>query len=123
MSLHIPSPLRVQRRLWGISQKELARLLGFKSPTLLSKVEHGHRKPTMQAIVGTYVLFGVDTRNMFPRLWRELEEAVIRRVYDLYQRVENGTTRRLQRKKELAQQALARATGNASRKGSDCDHV
>jgi transcriptional regulator with XRE-family HTH domain len=110
MSLHINSLLRTQRRSWGLTQKELSRLLGIGSCSHLSRLENGWRPPNLRIAIASYVIFGVNLRKMFPKFWDETEQRVMRRMYLFYQVAQHGTTSRAKRKRDLAEHALRRAT-------------
>jgi transcriptional regulator with XRE-family HTH domain len=117
MSLSIKSLLRTQRRLWGLTQKELAKLLGIGERAHVSKLEHGSRHPNIKTAIGTHVLFGIEIRSLFPRLWHEVEEEVMRRIYAFSKIVEHGTSRKSKRKVALVEEALTRAKERGSKEG------
>ena len=105
--------LRTHRRVWGLTQDELARLLGLASPTQVSRLEQLKRKrgPGIEAALACQVLFGVTPSDMFPAIHREVEERVIQRVYQLHQGLEHLTNLSALRKRDLLESALRRATG------------
>jgi len=82
MSRHLPSylkPLRVQR---GLSQPELAQLLGI-SASLLSKVESLARRPTARVILPAEIVFGLSAREIFPGAYSDIEKEVGQRARSL----------------------------------------
>ena len=93
-------------------------MLGVGSCSHLSRLEHGWRPPNLRIAIGTYVIFGVELKKMFPTLWNEIETRVMRRMYLFHQVAKEGTTRKAKRKCELAERALRRATGKGTEEGS-----
>ncbi len=112
--------LRTHRRVWGLTQKELARLLGFKSREHLSRIENGKSAPTVESALACQVLFGIPPSAMFPRAYDEVEERVIRDVYERHLALADTTKPSELRKRELFELALERAvsSANASRYGA-----
>lgn len=119
MSLTIHSLLQPQRRLWCITQKELANLLNISSDSQVSKLENGKAKPNLSTAIGTYVLFGVEIKAMFPQFWSEIEESVMRNMASFYERIAAGTSAKYQRKREFAHQAQRRVLGTDAQSGAN----
>ena len=76
--------LRTHRRRWGLTQKELAQLIGLESGTHVSRLEHGKRQPTFRVVASCLVVFGVKAAELFPSVVKEVEDEVVRRAYELY---------------------------------------
>src|SRR5258706_5732154 len=93
--------LRTYRRVWGLTQPELAKLLGIKSQPYISRLEKGERAPTMESALACQVLFGLTPSVMFPQAYALVEEEVMRKVYHLYLGVNNTTSLSRLRKREL----------------------
>lgn len=102
--------LRKHRRTWGLTQAELATLVGCKSPNHISRIERGERAPKMEVALACEVLFGVSPWEMFPNLHGQLEDRVMRRVYALYLKLKVNERPTVLRKREFLEQALKRAT-------------
>jgi transcriptional regulator with XRE-family HTH domain len=87
----MPRPLSIYlatlRKRCGLTQDELALLFSL-SPTALSRFESRARRPSVDLLLGTEVVFGVPPRTAFPGLYREIEEQVMARARVLYERVE-----------------------------------
>lgn len=60
--------LRTHRRTWGLSQRELADLLGMESRAHISRIERGKRSPTLETALACSTLFGVSLGELFPQL-------------------------------------------------------
>lgn len=57
--------LRTYRKRAGLSQQEVARLVGLKSAATLSRCEWGDRLPSLQTALAFEVLFGVPVGQLF----------------------------------------------------------
>jgi len=101
--------LRRERRAWGLTQRELAELLGCRCPKQLSRIERDVRPPSMRVLVASKILFGCPARRIFPRLYDEVEELVIRNAYRLHQRLEDNQSAGAMRKKAFLEEVLNRA--------------
>lgn len=105
--------LRTHRRVWGLTQSELAQLLGLGNPSQVSRREQCKRGPSIEAALACQVLFGVAPADMFPSIHRKVEERVIRNAYHMHQGLAHITSLSALRKRELLELALKRATGKA----------
>lgn len=105
--------LRTQRRLWGLTQAETAKLLGLQNASGVSRLERSKRKrgPSLETALAYQVLFGLEPRNLYPDIHRQVEERVIRACYHMHRGLENLTSLSDLRKRELLEQALERAVG------------
>lgn len=88
MSRHLPSYLRTLRLQWGLSQSELANLLGI-SASLLSKVESLTRRPTARVILPAEIVFGLGPDEIFPGAYRGIEKDVGQRARALRQQLKH----------------------------------
>jgi transcriptional regulator with XRE-family HTH domain len=101
--------LRTHRRLWGLKEKELAYLLGYKSASQVSRLEKSKRTPKLRAAIACQVIFGIPPATLFPNLYEKVEKDTMTRIYQLYQGIEHGSTSADRRKRELCEMALKRA--------------
>jgi transcriptional regulator with XRE-family HTH domain len=101
--------LRPYRRRWGLSQKELARLLGWKSGTTVSRLEQGKRQPTLRIALACFVIFGAQPTELFPRIFKKTDDTVINLVWDLYEELQGNSSRRNHAKLELLEDAIKRS--------------
>jgi len=108
MQKKIPSYMRTHRRQWGLTQKELAHLLGAKSGTQISRYEHLLRRPKLYIALACQVIFGALPHKIFPKLFSEVEEGVMQRASQLYRKLQGGTTQATKRKLALLQKLLGR---------------
>lgn len=103
--------LRTHRRAWGITQRELALLIGLQSPSHVSRLEHGKckRGPSYETALACHVLFGIEPRDLYPAIHREVEDRVIRACYHMHRGLEHSTKLSDLRKRELLEITLRRA--------------
>src|SRR5713101_7245594 len=93
--------LRTHRRVWGLTQRELASLLGFESAAHVSRIENGKRAPTVESALACQVIFGIPPSAMFPHAYDVVEERVVREVYRRHSALTDTTSPSEQRKREL----------------------
>ena len=101
--------LRMHRRNWGLTQKELARLIGTASSAQISKYENSKRVPKIEVAFACQAIFGVPPSIMFPDAYTLVEEEVMRNMYQMDQVLSNTTSLSGLRKRELFTLALRRA--------------
>ena len=111
---HMPALLRTHRRSWGMTQRELADLLGFESPAHVSRIEQGKRTPSTETALACTALFGVPLQELFPQLATEIEERLLERATRLHQGLLHTTTLSGVRKRELLTRALRPTDGEVS---------
>ena len=101
--------LRTHRRLWQLTLVDLAELVGVKSTSHLSRIEHGERTPKLEVALACQVIFGVPPSAMFPHVYSRVEDTVMWNTYKLHSALENTTSPAGIRKRELCDAILARA--------------
>jgi transcriptional regulator with XRE-family HTH domain len=106
MSSIIVTYVRRERRSWGLSQKEVAQILGLKSRTQVSRLEHGLAQPTAEQLLALQLLFGLTARQLFPRLSEQARDRVLIGIRSM---MDEETTLRAKRKNTLLRQINARA--------------
>ena len=107
--------LRRERRRWALTQKELAAIVGC-SEHHFSLMERGKYPPARNLAVACCVLFGLAPDEMFPDHYAEIEETLMRSVYELVETLEGITGPDADKKRAFADQVLDRAVSrmNAS---------
>ena len=101
--------LRTHRRVWGLTQPDLASLIGFKSATHISRIENGKRNPTVEVAFACQVIFGIPPSAMFPHVHILVEEKVMQNVYRLHLALSQTNSLPGLRKRELFSLVLKRA--------------
>ena len=74
MESRIPSYLRTYRKRYGLTQDEVAFLLGCQSGTKVSRFERLARKPNLETALACEVVFGIPAHELFPRAYAEVEK-------------------------------------------------
>ena len=69
--------MRINRKRWALSQRELGQLLGGISRQTVGKFELGRRTPSLRMVLRYQVIFGADPADILPALYEELEEEVL----------------------------------------------
>jgi len=109
MNYCAPCTLRAYRRTWGLSQRELAEILGFASRTQVSRLEHGKRIPGLETALACSTLFGVSLDDLFPQFVAEIEEKLREKITRLREGSLHTTSVSDLRKRELLDRALSGA--------------
>ena len=91
----------------GLTETELAFLLGWESASPVSRLEKG-RAPKLALVFALEMLFGMDTATLFPTLSAETEDELARRAYELRQRFATHPSKRNKAKIQLLDEALNR---------------
>ena len=118
MNNHKPlTRLRTYRRSWGLTQRELARLLGGRSPTHIARIEAGKRPPTTEIALACQFIFGIPPETLFPQLCTEIEERTMQNIYRLREGQLQITTPSAVRKRELLEDAMKRAISSSNPQG------
>ena len=84
--------IRLLRRRAGLTQRDLAALLGFSSHSQISRWENGNRLPPANALLELQVIFAVVPSGVFPHLRDRAAQAVVARIGKLKQAAEAGVT-------------------------------
>ena len=101
--------LRTHRKMSGLTQSELAALLGSRHYTHVIRLEKDEFLPRIEEALACEVLFGISPSKMFPRLYEQIEEGLLRRAYDLYEKLENQRGARATQAREFLEISLKRA--------------
>ncbi len=111
MSPLLPNYLRTLRLQWGLSQLELAGLLGI-TESALSKFESQALAPTKNLMLGVQVIFGQDARQAFPALYAQAERTIMRRASSFSVRLEEQGDAASKRKLKLLSEMIRRSEPN-----------
>ncbi|HEX4961648.1 MAG TPA: helix-turn-helix transcriptional regulator [Thermoanaerobaculia bacterium] len=72
--------IRMLRKQKGLSQDELAFLLGWKSGSAVSRLEQDRRKPSLETLLAMEAIFGIPIRELYAGKFQKVESAVKERV-------------------------------------------
>jgi hypothetical protein len=87
---HITSYLRAYRKWSGLSQKELAILIGYPNEGLVSRHERLCCTLPFRAALGYEAVFGIPASKLFPVAYDEISQAVEGRLKRLEERLQNS---------------------------------
>jgi transcriptional regulator with XRE-family HTH domain len=100
--------LRLNRKVYALSQRELANLLNL-SQSEMSRLEDGTHAPRLETVFCLQVLFDVAPRHLFPDLYAEAGEAVMRRASRLDRQLTGKNDAASLKKKRLLTAMVDRA--------------
>ena len=105
------SYLRTHRKRGGLTQDEMAFLLGCQSGTKISRFERLARRPNLKTALACQVIFGVPAHELFPGVFAEVEKTVAERARLLLEqlRAQRGQDRSGVRHKLAILKAIAAA--------------
>ncbi len=72
--------LRAYRKRLGLSQDDVARLLGYENGLQVSRYERGVRRPTLEKILTLEAVLAVPVRELFAGRYEKAALAVSRRA-------------------------------------------
>jgi transcriptional regulator with XRE-family HTH domain len=75
--------IRILRRRLGLTQKELARLLGYGSDSQISRLESGSRIPTLFEALILELVFEMGSALIFDTLREEARHHLLERIEQL----------------------------------------
>jgi len=113
----LPNYLRASRKKAGLSQDDLAFLLGCETGTKVSRYELFRRQPGLPTVFALEAIFGKPARELFAGMYEDAEQQTAERARRLLQRLnKHRDDEQLQRKLALLQ---AIAGGPQSNRGDD----
>src|SRR5205823_2755661 len=101
--------LRSYRLRWGLSQGELANLLGWKRADVISRIEKKQRPPTLRLVIACFILFGAPAAELFPDISASIETGVMARVWELYEKIQGDSSMKTKIKIALLEAGIERA--------------
>jgi len=79
-----PNRIRQFRMEKGLTQRELARILGYKSVSSFSHLERGRKRPSLPTAMRLEIALQKFIGDIFPRLYKSLRAPVARRRERLF---------------------------------------
>jgi DNA-binding XRE family transcriptional regulator len=116
MTKPFTSHVRAYRRRWGFTQDELAFLIGYKSRTVVSKLERSGKLPTVDIGFALHTVFGTHNTELFPSVHRDVQAGVLARAHELYERIQGTRTPMTRTKLDFLEHLLASAKKEGNRK-------
>jgi transcriptional regulator with XRE-family HTH domain len=87
----LPNYLRVHRKRLGLSQHEVAFLLGWRDASQPSRYEHFSRTPTLRTALALAVILQMGVHELFLGEYQKVEDAVSRQAQRLEARLTTGS--------------------------------
>ena len=69
----LPNRLKMFRECQGYSQKKVAKILGLKDTSMLSRWEHGISYPSLKQVFQFAPIYKANPFELFDHLWNETE--------------------------------------------------
>jgi DNA-binding XRE family transcriptional regulator len=85
--------LRTFRRRAGLTQLELAFLIGIKNATVISRIEGLKRPPRLEWAVALAALFGTRAGELFPGLFSQAHDDLLCRTRELYEELQGDLSK------------------------------
>jgi transcriptional regulator with XRE-family HTH domain len=76
----------------GLSQREVAEILGFKTDVPAFRHEFSRTLPDLRTAMGYEIIFGVPISSQFQALYRSVEPVIENRIAELKRRLEDQST-------------------------------
>ena len=101
MSFRLENYVWIYRKRSGLTQDEVAFLLGCESGTKVSRYERYTRKPNLETLFGYELLLGAPGRELFAGTFEKIGKKILRRAQLLTRKLNRATpsptaTRKLQ---------------------------
>jgi len=100
--------LSLHRKRWALSLRELALLLGHASRSVISRLELGQGRPSLPFAIRCEAVFGVGVAELFPDLFEENHDVVMRHAARLDLQLRGRTDAGAARKRALLLEMIGR---------------
>ena len=101
MASKLPNYLKSYRKKWGLTQTEMAQLLGGNSPGKVSLYEKFERLPTLQTALLYEAIFGVPVSQLFAGIYQQAEKEAAQCARIIQKKKSTKADLKSARKKEL----------------------
>jgi transcriptional regulator with XRE-family HTH domain len=88
------------RKRWALIQREVAHLVGV-STSMISRYENGALAPSARGILALEVIFGRSGRQLFPHVYADVQDEVMRRAAKLDRTFARNADKASERKRQL----------------------
>jgi transcriptional regulator with XRE-family HTH domain len=85
--------LRTLRRKNGLSEKDIAQILGFRSKAQISRHERYDTMPDLLTALGYEAIFHVSISEMFPELYKAVEARIEERLGKMETELQQSTAK------------------------------
>lgn len=80
MSKTLPNYLKTYRRKAGLTQDDMAYLLGCNSGAKVSRYEHFKARPSLTTALAYQTIFRIPAKELFPGIYQKVENEISERV-------------------------------------------
>ena len=114
MNIHnLKNYLRMYRRRTGLSEREVAYLLGCHHSSKESRYEHGVRCPNLQTVFAYETVYGAPPENLFSGIYHEVRKATMRRARALMAKISRDNSNPLNKHKLEALESVVHPAGHS----------
>jgi transcriptional regulator with XRE-family HTH domain len=103
--------VRTYRKRSGLTQDEVAFLLGCESGTKVSRYERYTRKPNLETLFGYELLFGAPGRELFAGTFEKVEKRISNRAQLLTRKLSRATPDKMATRKLQILEAITSGSG------------
>lgn len=96
------------RKRDGLTQEDMAFLIGSDDGSTISRYERGMREPSLRAAFAYEVAFGVAARELLPGVYEEVEHETKKRARLLLERAEGKKGRLVWYKRKMLEGVVGR---------------
>ena len=111
MSHKLENYLRTYRKQSGLSQDEVAYLLGCQNGTKVSRYERFARKPNVETLFAYEVVFGAPARELFAGAYQKVEKKMSKRAQLLTRKLNRATPDKMATRKLQILKAITSGSG------------
>ena len=108
MNQRVKAYLRPLRRRFGLTQRELAFLIGAKSAAVISRIERLKRAPSLAWTRAFVLIFDTRALELFPELFSDVRDGVRRRARELYDELQGDPSKTTRAKLDFLEEVLTR---------------
>ncbi|HEX3799297.1 MAG TPA: helix-turn-helix transcriptional regulator [Verrucomicrobiae bacterium] len=110
-SSHLPNYLKTHRKRLGLTQDEIAYLLGVKSGSKVSRYESFSRVPNLETALAYKVIFGRPANELLAGIYHKIEKEVAARAKTLERKMSRSESdSQTARKREALADIAARTS-------------
>jgi transcriptional regulator with XRE-family HTH domain len=111
MSYKLQNYLRTYRKRSGLSQDEVAFLLGCRTGTKISRYERSARRPNLETLFAYEVMFGAPARELFAGVYQKVERTTQTRAQLLTRKLSRATPTPMATRKLHILEAITSGSG------------
>ena len=83
MAERLQSYLRTYRKRSGLTQEELAALLGCESGVSICQYERLAAQPSLETALACQAIFGVSVEELFPGIYKKVVDDIVKRAQSM----------------------------------------